>query len=108
MSMLSRIALAGASVFVSGCAIHPLPEDFSGVPTNVIVKQIRCETRKAVIDLALGWLTNPENLANGRVDPRAHEIGLQFQAEQLPIQQLNPKLFTGHVRDIVGLFYDTG
>ncbi len=46
----------GVAFAVSGCAIHPLPEDVSGVPTYVIVRQIRCEARQAIIENAIGWL----------------------------------------------------
>ncbi|MDO8400621.1 MAG: hypothetical protein Q7T45_22650 [Bradyrhizobium sp.] len=106
--MLQRILPLIATVFLAGCAIRPLPEQVAGVSTPVIVKQIRCETRQAVRDLALGWLTADENQANGRVDARARAIGLEFLNDQRPIQQFQPKLFTGHVRDVVETFYNTG
>jgi hypothetical protein len=32
---------------MAGCAIHPVPEDVTGLRTEEIVKQIRCETRDA-------------------------------------------------------------
>jgi hypothetical protein len=105
--MLSRAAALAATIFVAGCAIRPLPEDVSGVPTPVIVKQVRCETRQAVIDLALGWLTAEANLANGRVSPRSREVGLEFLHGR-PIQQFEPKFFQGHARDVLQLFFDTG
>ena len=107
MSTLLRAALAAASLYVSGCAIRPLPEDFSGVPTPIIVKQIRCETRKAAIDLALGYLRSPRNLEDRRVDARSHAIGQQFDNGR-PIQEFSPKLFSGHARDVLRLFYNTG
>lgn len=106
--MLLRILPLAATVFLAGCAIRPLPEDVSGVSTPVIVKQVRCETRQAVRDLALGWLTAEANQANGRVDPRAREIGFEFLRHQRPIQQFAPKLFKGHVRDVVETFFETG
>ena len=34
-------------VMLSGCTIHPLPEDVTKLNTFQIVKQIRCETRAA-------------------------------------------------------------
>ena len=108
MSRLLRVGVAAAAIAMSGCAIHPLPEDFSGVPTTTIVKQIRCETRQAVIQLALGWLTDPENLDLGRVDRRSRDVGLQFARQQRPIQQFHPKLFSGHAKEVVQLFYETG
>jgi hypothetical protein len=106
--VLSRILLLPTTIFLAGCAIRPLPQDVSGVSTPVIVKQVRCETRQAVKDLALDWLTDDENLAIGRVDARARAIGFEFQRGQRPIQQFDPKLFQGHVKDVVETFFDTG
>jgi hypothetical protein len=77
------------------------------VTTPTIVKQIRCETRQAIIDLTLGWLTADANLKNRRVDLQAHDIGLEFQRGR-PISQFEPKLFHGHVRDVVDTFYTAG
>jgi len=108
MSSFLRAALVASPLVLAGCAIHPLPEDFSGVPTHTIVRQIRCETRQAVIDLALGWLTSDDNLANRRVDPRSREIGLEFRSGKRLITEFEPKLFGGRVRPLVQLFYDTG
>lgn len=106
--ILPRIILLAFAVSLAGCAIRPLPQDFAGVSTPVIVKQIRCETRQAIIDLALGWLTAPENQENHRVDPRAQAIGFEFQQGKRPIQQFDPKLFQGHVKEVVDTFYDAG
>ena len=86
----------------AGCAIHPLPEDVAGAPTYVIVRQIRCETRQAVIDNALGWLAS-----DPKVDPASRQIGLEFRNGR-PIQQFSPKLFKGEVAAILSVFYDTG
>jgi hypothetical protein len=105
--MLSR-AWAGVLAFtLAGCAIHPLPEDVSSVPTYVIVRQIRCETREAVIHNAIGWLTSEQNEIEGKVDPASRAIGLDFQNGR-PIQQFSPKLFKGRVHDIIAAFYDAG
>ncbi|TGN74178.1 hypothetical protein EOW77_0034340 [Bradyrhizobium yuanmingense] len=107
-AVLLRILPLTAAVFVAGCAIRPLPENVSGVTTPTIVKQIRCETRQAIIDLTLGWLTADENLRNRRVDPQAHAIGWEFKNRRRPIAQFEPKLFHGHVRDVVDTFYTAG
>jgi hypothetical protein len=79
----------------------------SGVPTYTIVRQIRCETRDAVIKTALGWLTDEQNQIEGKVDPASRAIGIGFQNGR-PIQQFSPKLFKGIVHDIIAEFYDTG
>jgi hypothetical protein len=106
--MFGRICAGVAIAFTAaGCAIHPLPEDVSGVPTYAIVRQIRCETRQAIIDNALGWITNEQNQIEGKVDPASRAIGLEFQNGR-PIQQFSPKLFKGIVRAIIAAFFDAG
>jgi hypothetical protein len=105
MGIFTRAAVMAASLFASGCAIHPLPEDVTGVPTYTIVRQIRCETRQAIIDSAVGWLTADGN--EDRVDPASRAIGLEF-ANGRPIDQFRPELFKGRVASIVRLFFDTG
>lgn len=42
---------------LTACAIHPLPENVTGVKTTQIVHRIRCEARDAVLDAAA---TSPE------------------------------------------------
>jgi hypothetical protein len=103
----ARACALGVAFALAGCAIHPLPEDVSGVPTYVIVRQIRCETRKAIIDTALGWLTSEQNQIEGKVDPASRQIGLEFRNGR-PIQEFSPKLFKGRVGAIIAVFYDTG
>ena len=99
--------VAAAAFLAAGCAIHPLPEDVTGVPTYYIVRQIRCETRQAIIDTALGWLTNEENQIEHKVDPASRAIGVEFKNGR-PIQQFSPKLFRGQVAKIISVFYNTG
>jgi hypothetical protein len=101
----ARVLIAATAIGgpVGGCAIHPLPEDVTGVPTYLIVRQIRCETRKAVIDSALGALTSDR-----RVDPASRAIAEEFKEGGRPIQQFKPALFKGEIGSIIQLFYDTG
>jgi hypothetical protein len=103
MARLFRVALMIASFFLTGCAIHPLPENVTGVPTYTIVRQIRCEARKAIVDSAIGWLTN-----DSRVDPASRAIGQQFADQQRRAQDFSPRLFRGEVARIIKLFFDTG
>jgi len=107
--MFSRVraGAVGIAFLLTGCAIHPLPEDVSGVPTYVIVRQIRCEARQAVIQNAIGWLTDEQNQIEGKVDPASRAIGLEFQNGR-SIQQFSPKLFKGKVHDIIAVFYNAG
>jgi hypothetical protein len=44
-----RTASVGISVGLAGCAIHPLPENVTGVTTEMIAKKIRCEASQAVL-----------------------------------------------------------
>ncbi len=78
----------------------------TGVSTYEIVQQIRCETRQAVIDSALAYLTSRDD------DPASQEIGKRFDpkftADPEPIARLNPKLFKGDVYKILNVFWTTG
>lgn len=105
MSRLSCILAFGASLGISGCAIHPVPEDVTGVRTYYIVRQIRCEARAAIIDSAIGWLTNSD-----KVDPAAREIGFKLKDGIIPIEKFGPGLFkkSSRVQSIVALFINTG
>jgi hypothetical protein len=106
--MFGRTCVSAAlALILGGCAIHPLPEDVTGVSTYYIVRQIRCETRQAIIETALDWLTDDANQANGDVDPASRAIGFEFKNGR-PIEQFNPKLFKGQVGKIVSVFYDAG
>jgi hypothetical protein len=99
--VLRVVATVAVGLCLAGCAIHPLLEDVTGVPTYIIVRQIRCETRQAIIHSALGWLANDD-----RVDPVSRAVGAQF--ENRPIQQFRPELFKGEVASIIRIFFDTG
>ena len=44
------ILVLAAALLASGCSIHPVPADVTGVDTKDIVKQIRRETRAALTD----------------------------------------------------------
>ena len=104
MSYIFRAAVSALCLGSAGCAIHPLPEDVTGVETYFIVRQIRCETRQAVFDTAVGWLTHDE-----KVDPVSRAIGLEFADGTRRFETLSPKLFKDrHVRAVMQLFWDTG
>jgi hypothetical protein len=57
-----RFALLAIAWGLAGCAIHPLPENVTGVKTATIVHKIRCEARAAVINAQIAYLhkTYPE------------------------------------------------
>jgi hypothetical protein len=58
-------AIAAVSLF-AGCAIHPEPENVTGVDTADIVKQIRCETRDAARKIILRELERLATNGNNR------------------------------------------
>ena len=90
------------SLFASGCAIHPVPENVTGVSTYHIVRQIRCEARAAVISSAINGFKNSG-------DPEIRQIGLEFEDGTRPIASLSYKLFRNpRFSAIVKLFFDTG
>jgi hypothetical protein len=104
MSIVSRLATAAAtSLWVGGCAIHPLPDEVTGVSTADIVKQIRCEARQAIFDFAIGYLTGPKN-----PDDEARQIGLEFKEHLRPISSFNYTLFKPPLRQLVQFFSTTG
>jgi hypothetical protein len=71
------------------------------------VREIRCETRQAIIELAIGWLVSEQNQIEGKIDSASRAIGLQFMNGR-PIQEFSPKLFKGRTHDIVTVLYDSG
>jgi hypothetical protein len=103
MFRASRVLPIAAVVWLAGCAIHPLPDDVTGVTTYDIVRRIRCEARQAVFDFAIDWLTGPKD-----PDPDAREIGRQFKEGLRPVHEFSYKLFKGDVRKLVQLFSTTG
>lgn len=106
---------AGLAAFwlLAGCAVHPLPEDVTGVRTPDIVRQIRCETRQAAIDALLNWL---EEL--GRDHPSqagvalARDLALKYRSNPDSISEFRSALFKGaefeQVRNVIEVFYSIG
>jgi hypothetical protein len=110
-----RLSLANVLIvglLLGGCAIHPLPEDVAHVRTYDIVRQIRCETRQAVIDILFTYLTTADNMRHDNLDRNSHEIGKRakedYEADRDSITRFNPNKLTGFAHTVVGLLYDTG
>ena len=55
-----------SEITVAGCAIHPLPENVTGVSTDKIVRKIRCEARTQA---------NSDERSQANQDPRAFRHG---------------------------------
>ena len=102
----------------SACSMHPLPEDVTGLSTYNIVRQIRCETREAVIGSILSYLTDERNYmgrtANGlrKVDDASRNVGLRFAADYrsnpYSISQFDPNVLSGFAKTVVELLWNTG
>src|SRR5271170_2404893 len=86
-----RVAMIAAVVWLTGCAIHPLPEDVTGVSTYNIVRQIRCEARQAIFDFAITYLTSQND------DLEAKRVGQEFKEGLRPIHSFSYKLFKGEI-----------
>jgi hypothetical protein len=107
------IVAAAAVLLMSGCAIHPVPEDVTGVDTYHIVRQIRCETREAAAEFvirelrrfAAGGETQP-------INPIAQRIVDAYDADPESISQFTPSVFAGpdyaQVRNFYNLIYTAG
>jgi hypothetical protein len=104
MSFRRFAALAALSLF-TGCAIHPVPEDFTGVRSIDIVNQIRCETRETIRHDIIVWLRKLN-------DPYSDALALQYETDPASIRTFHYNLFKGakwvRVRQMIKLFYDTG
>lgn len=81
---LAVIAKVSSGVYycygaVSGCAIHPLPDDVAHISTYTVVRQVRCEPRQAVIDALFRYPTSPSNLRFNRLDEYSLNVGRQLK-----------------------------
>jgi hypothetical protein len=104
----SIVSAAITLLVLTGCAIHPLPEDFSGVDTPDIVKRIRCETRDAVQTVVIAWVD--KLAASG--DPIAQQLSATYVRDREATSAFGPELFPGpaygKVRTMIDTFYKTG
>jgi hypothetical protein len=107
--MKKAISIAGIflSFVAGGCAIHPVPEDVTGIRTYQIVRQIRCETRKAVIDFLKRELSRFGDGPNG--DSIARRLAQEYERDPESIRNFKPSLFPGRdyapYREFFNLIY---
>ena len=101
------ILVLAAALLASGCSIHPVPADVTGVDTKDIVKQIRCETREALADEIKAQLKKWAAAGS----PEAETLSRQYESDPNAIEDFHPKLFPGpgyvQVRSLINLFADT-
>jgi hypothetical protein len=67
-SFASLLSCGFVSCALGACAIHPLPENVTGVKTSQIVHRNRCEARAAVFKIE-DWLIRHHKLAAARALP---------------------------------------
>jgi hypothetical protein len=104
---IRRFAALAAASLIGGCAIHPAPEDVTGLDTADIVKQIRCETRDAARMIILDEL---RRMAERRSDPIARDLLAQYTEDQermvdFDANRLFPGPFYKHTRELFALLY---
>lgn len=106
-----RLMVAGLPILLNACSVQPLPQDYSGVDTYGIVRQVRCEMRSAIQDNLIQWLngTNRPDLQqlarHFSLDPR-HEVN--FSEEMFPGDAMVVETPRGVVRRFrkAGVAYD--
>jgi hypothetical protein len=109
--MYLRFAAAlTVAALASGCAIHPVPEDVTGIDTADIVKQIRCETRDAARKVIIRYLTG---LANEGKNAIARELLADFEANPDSMIAFDPRRSfpdAAHVqiRNVFDVIYSAG
>jgi hypothetical protein len=100
---------AAAALLLSGCAIHPVPEDVTGVDTYHIVRQIRCETREAAAEFVIKEL---RRLATEGGDRIAQRIVADYDDNPETISNFSPDVFRGpeyaQVRNLYNVIYTAG
>jgi hypothetical protein len=103
------IAPTTAAFLLAGCAIHPVPEDVTGVTTYQIARQIRCETREAAKERVL---TEIRTLAEGSPyqagDPVAQRLLARYGGDDgEDISTFSPALFPGADYALVRAYLNT-
>lgn len=108
MKKFFSVAAIVASIFAGGCAIHPVPEDVTGVDSVIIARQIRCEARETLVDTIKFWLSRLAAADNRR----AQELLQLYESSPDAINDFNYALFKDprdkYVRSLAKVFYDAG
>ena len=101
------ILVMAAALLASGCSIHPVPADVTGVDTKDIVKQIRCETRAALTDEIRAQVKKWAAAGS----PEAETLSRRYESDPAAIEDFHPGLFPGpsyvQVRSFIKLFADS-
>jgi hypothetical protein len=76
------------SLIVSGCSIHPVQQDVTGVPPVEIIHHIRCETRLAIQDKAIELLYAYKG---GQHDPSIN-LAKSLQTQRGQVWKFDPRI----------------
>lgn len=89
------LVFLAATSLVSGCSIHPLPDDVTGIPTDTIVRKTRCEARDAIKKSLVDWLVAyPEGSWQ-------RQLGNAFGSGSRSLRTFDINLFHGGEKEIV-------
>jgi hypothetical protein len=110
---MSRLFACALFFVVTGCSIHPLPEDVTGVRTIHIVQKIRCETRDAAIEALVKFLEDVGKDHPGQAGvPLARDLAQKYRANPNAIREFGPAFFKApeyvNIRDFIEVFYQIG
>jgi hypothetical protein len=86
----ARSVLPLLSLIVSGCSIHPVQQDVTGVPPVDIIHHIRCETRLAIEDKAIELLFAYKG---GQHEPSIN-LAKSLQAKRGQTWKFDPRILT--------------
>ncbi|QOZ36373.1 hypothetical protein XH92_35900 [Bradyrhizobium sp. CCBAU 53421] len=98
---------------MGGCAIAPVTDDVAHISASNIARQVRCETRHAVIEALIGYLASPDNNRNKKkLDDYSFAIGnalkQAYRDDPESIRAFDPSQVTGFARTVTKLLYGTG
>lgn len=119
LQLRGRFAIVAATcVSLASCSIHPLTDDSVKLTSYQISRQIACETRQAVINNMLGFLTSPANrqpfpsfnsgIPFVRLNDHSYDVGLKYAAKPDAIVNFSPSELSGNARAIIELMWNTG
>lgn len=69
------------SILLVGCALHPLPKDWSGIPTTQISHHIRCESQRALRRLVADYLIAFRD-SKGKPHFATEQVGWDLKTER--------------------------
>jgi len=104
------LAVLAVASLIGGCAIHPVPEDVTGLDTADIVKQIRCETRDAARKTIVKFLTGLAVDGNSAI---ARDLLVEFDANRDSMVEFNPRRSFpdpahAQIRNVFEVIYSAG